>query len=129
MWPLMAKRLFWSATKAMAPLFDIRNIDGRIGRRDFWRAIGSLWVPIAIAGLMDAFLFGSIPVVQPDFFTVTAILSLIVPVIVLGCRRLHDAGQSAWLIIAICVPVLGWAWLLATWCEPSQTSRTLSEQS
>lgn len=39
-------------------------------------------------------------------------IGLIWPLSAIGVKRLHDRGRSGWWLLAVAVPVVGWAWLL-----------------
>lgn len=46
-------------------------------------------------------------------FSFIYIIILAVPTLAAVVRRLHDTGYSAWMLLAVLVPVIGWIWLLA----------------
>ncbi len=74
---------------------------GRIGRRDFWRGVVVLLGAMTVLQVASA--FGPFPIAA-----IANVLSLAVPfgyVCVYG-KRLHDAGQSAWLFVLFVVGYL-----------------------
>ena len=81
---------------------------GRAGRREFWvfsLMCGGIWLLLRavddIAGLhLDA--HGERGAVSTLFA-----LALLVPLLAIGVRRLHDAGRSGWWLLAGLLPVLG----------------------
>ncbi|AWB47543.1 DUF805 domain-containing protein [Gemmobacter aquarius] len=44
-------------------------------------------------------------------------LATVLPAIALGARRLHDVGQSGWMLLLSIVPLLGWIVLLVFTCK------------
>jgi uncharacterized membrane protein YhaH (DUF805 family) len=62
------------------------SAQGRIGKKDFWIGVGALF----LAGLI----FAQVPVLK----TIWPLASIYFAVCVYG-KRLHDIGQSAWMVL------------------------------
>ena len=39
-------------------------------------------------------------------------LAVLIPVIGVGIRRLHDIGKSGWMLLISLIPLIGWIWIL-----------------
>ena len=50
-------------------------------------------------------------------FNYLYILAVIIPVMAVAIRRLHDVGKSGWFVLIILVPVVGLVWLLTLFCS------------
>lgn len=94
------------------------TFEGRARRSEFWwwivfQAI-VVAVPMLIGGLFAALSVapeggsanGALVAVGIVFYAVgiIAALALMVPTYAVGCRRLHDRGQSGWLQLLVFVP-------------------------
>jgi uncharacterized membrane protein YhaH (DUF805 family) len=86
-------------------LFDPR---GRISRRSFW-----LWGVLALiaAGTFAHALLGIARVRRETAEHIVNVL-LLWPAIATSAKRWHDRGKSAWWVLVVLVPVLGWLWAL-----------------
>lgn len=81
------------------------SFHGRISRKVWWLSQIGLWVFSCITlliyhrfGFHDA-IFGGI-----------ATLTLFVIRLMLNIKRLHDRGKSAWWVLLLEIPVVGWIW-------------------
>jgi uncharacterized membrane protein YhaH (DUF805 family) len=94
------------------------TFDGRASRSEFWWFYLFSVLAIFVVYLIPA-VFGMIASAAGDnaigsIFGILALialilvfvvyLALIVPMLAVGCRRLHDRGQSGWLQLLILVP-------------------------
>jgi uncharacterized membrane protein YhaH (DUF805 family) len=94
------------------------TFDGRASRSEFWWFY--LFTILAMFVLyLIPFIFGAIASAMSDnvlgtIFGILAVIGfilifivyigLIVPLLAVGCRRLHDRGQSGWLQLLLLVP-------------------------
>lgn len=81
---------------------------GRIDRRTFW-----LWGVLAPAGLsllLRALL--DIARVPPEKSDALVNLLLVWPFCAVSAKRWHDRDKSAWWLLVVLVPLVGWIWLL-----------------
>jgi uncharacterized membrane protein YhaH (DUF805 family) len=94
------------------------TFDGRASRSEFWWFY--LFTILAMFVLyLIPFLFGALASAMSDnvigtIFGILAVIGfilifvvyigLIIPLLAVGCRRLHDRGQSGWLQLLLLVP-------------------------
>ena len=111
-----------SSPPAMTPLadppaFDVETMPpwrmlldprGRIGRAAFWR--WGVGLPLG-AGLLLHVLLGIARVPRADA-EVAVNLLLLWPVVAVSAKRWHDRDKSAWWVLVVLVPVVGWIWAL-----------------
>lgn len=111
-----------SFTDAIRACFGkFATFDGRAGRAEFW------WfylftVLVGLVGYIPIFLLTMIGAASDSgaisgIFTVLSIIlwiawiilviALYIPLLAVGCRRLHDRGQSGWLQLLLLVPCGG----------------------
>ena len=92
------------------------TFDGRATRSEFWwfylfivlvSAIGYIpFLILAALGSGDSgvsTIFGILAVIWMIVWII-AMIALIIPQLAVGCRRLHDRGQSGWLQLLLLVP-------------------------
>lgn len=96
------------------------TFDGRATRSEFWwfylftvLVAMAGYIPILILTIIGAASADSSGAVSAVFTIITVILwiiyfifviALYVPLLAVGCRRLHDRGQSGWLQLLMLVP-------------------------
>jgi uncharacterized membrane protein YhaH (DUF805 family) len=92
---------------------------GRARRSEYWYFfIFNVLIGIAL-GIIDSILFGH----RMNVFSSIYNLFVLVPSLAVGIRRLHDIGNSGWLMLLCLIPIIGWIWLwilLATDSEPGK---------
>ena len=79
--------------------------DGRAGRQEFWMFVLFNFIAGIVLSIIDSILgTGSV-----GFGLLSGIYSLavLVPSIAIGCRRLHDVGQSGWFQLLALIPIVG----------------------
>ena len=80
--------------------------DGRAGRQEFWMfALFSIIVSIVLSiidGILGLSVGGGLGLLGTIYG-----LAVLVPSIAIGCRRLHDVGQSGWLQLLALIPIVG----------------------
>lgn len=95
------------------------TFDGRATRSEFWWFILFVFLVQAATNILDAMLFGTGGLTgQPISFIVSLVLML--PVIAVGARRLHDIGRSAWWLLLALLLIIGTLVLLYWHLQPSQ---------
>lgn len=95
------------------------TFDGRATRSEFWWfylftvLVGFIgYIPMIIFGILGSAdnaigtLFGLLTVLWVIVWIVV-IIALYIPFLAVGCRRLHDRGQSGWLQLLLLVPCGG----------------------
>lgn len=95
------------------------TFDGRAGRPEYWWFILFLFLVQAVTNILDATLFGTGGISGQPISAIVS-LALILPVIAVGARRLHDIGRSAWWLLLVFLPVIGSLVLLYWYLQPSQ---------
>ena len=91
---------FGKAVKSFyANYFDFKS---RSRRSEYWWAI--LYENIFLLFVLS--LFALSPAIGVFLFFV-ALIALVIPDLAVTVRRLHDVGQSGWLVLLVLVPVIG----------------------
>ncbi len=103
-------------------LINFVNFSGRTSRRDFWLAILGVFIISLILGYGSGFM-ASLGGVDPS--KVSALVSspwaliVLLPILSMEVRRLHDINKSGWWIFINLFPIIGSIILLAFFCMPS----------
>lgn len=95
------------------------NFEGRARRKEYWMftlfnllAVLVLYVPALIGIAMEipelAGIFGILYLIYA--------LAVFVPGLAVGVRRLHDTGNSGWMMLVGLIPFIGGVWLLVLYC-------------
>ena len=92
----------------MPPWRMLLDPRGRIGRADFWR--WGVGVPLGLGLLLHA-LLGIARVPREDAEMAVNLL-LLWPVVAVSAKRWHDRDKSAWWVLIVLLPVVGWIWAL-----------------
>jgi uncharacterized membrane protein YhaH (DUF805 family) len=84
---------------------------GRAGRSEYW------WFVLftLLVGFLSGFLSGyllQIGVADADALVGLVLLALILPLLAVGVRRLHDTGRSGWWLLVYFIPLVGWMVLI-----------------
>ena len=87
--------------------------EGRATRSEYW-----LFMLIHV---IITIVLGLIPLVLDWFVVVEVVyfLALLVPVLAVGARRLHDSGKSGWLQLILLIPLIGWIIVIILMALPS----------
>jgi uncharacterized membrane protein YhaH (DUF805 family) len=81
---------------------------GRIGRRTWW-----LWGVAALLGMsLYATVLLRVAGVAADTTDLLVNMLLLWPALAISAKRWHDRGKSAWWMLVLLVPVVGWVWSL-----------------
>jgi uncharacterized membrane protein YhaH (DUF805 family) len=95
---------------------------GRSGRREFWYFfLFAIGIGI-IASAIDA-VFGSI--LKTSHFTLVSpltSLALLLPNLAVSARRLHDTDRSAWWLLLVFLPLIGYIVLIVFWAQRGQNT-------
>ncbi len=83
------------------------QFEGRAGRAEFW------WFALFVTLLVSAFQYVS------DAAAAVAMISVLLPFLAVGARRLRDAGKNPWWMFFLLVPVGGIIMLGIYWAQPS----------
>lgn len=85
-------KLFWQ---------NYFTIDGRARRTAYWIPWLINFAVMLILPLIEGMLYG-MPVLSLLYW-----LAIIIPVITVTIRRLHDTGKSGWWVFIILIPIIG----------------------
>lgn len=93
------------------------DFNGTATRAQYWYFVLFYAIIALVLNFIDG-LFFQIPIL-----TGLLTLALLVPMIALGVRRLHDLKLSGWLYLIILIPVLGFIALIILFCLPEIPTR------
>jgi uncharacterized membrane protein YhaH (DUF805 family) len=95
-------------------LTDFANFSGRARRAEFWY--------FYLAYLIVAFGFVALSQISIIFWFASFFVSLalIVPVLAVATRRLHDIGKSGLMLLVAFIPVVGLILLIVWWAKDSE---------
>ena len=93
---------------ALRPLRNVTDFRSRSPRSEYWWFIALWSVLFGIAQSIDYFTGMSRRPPEPGWATWALIAVLIVPVVAVSVRRLHDVGRSGWYLLWYLVPLVGW---------------------
>jgi uncharacterized membrane protein YhaH (DUF805 family) len=91
---------------------------GRAARQEYWMfVLINMLISLALGMVM-----GILGVSEDIADTISGLYSLavLIPGLAVASRRLHDGGKSAWWLLLILVPILGWIALIIFLCQDSQ---------
>ncbi len=83
------------------------DFGGRAARPEFWWFFLFQVIVLVIAGVVSDILYGLVA------------LGLLLPGLAVGARRLHDIGKSAWYLLIMLIPFIGWLVLVYFCAQPS----------
>ena len=88
------------------------TFSGRARRKEFWYWVSfSTFIPLLFSQQDVDFSISS---------SDSAYLFLFLPSLAVAVRRLQDTGRTGWNLLWSFLPLIGWAILLAYYCEDSQ---------
>ncbi|WP_432450441.1 DUF805 domain-containing protein [Aliiroseovarius marinus] len=92
------------------------TFSGRAIRSEYWWFTLFIIIASIVLGLVDGAVFGWGNLFSPlsDLFSLATIL----PSLAVTSRRLHDIDKSAWWMLLILVPLIGWIVLIYWMCQP-----------
>lgn len=89
------------------------DFNGRAKRTEFWMFVLVNWLVSLAVGIIGWALgiswLGSLYG-----------LAVLVPMLAVGARRLHDTGRSGWWWLILLIPFIGFIWLVVLWCLESK---------
>lgn len=95
------------------------TFSGRATRSEFWWFVLFQFMVQLVAALIDIALLGFD---GGEPFQMIASLALLLPMLAVAVRRLHDNGRVGWWIFLGLVPIIGFLVLLYWYVQPSQGS-------
>ncbi|MER6316205.1 DUF805 domain-containing protein [Streptomyces sp. NPDC001581] len=82
---------------------------GRARRQEFWMFILCNLAVSIVVGIIDA-VIGANSILSGLYS-----LAVLLPILGLAVRRLHDTDKSAWWLLLYLIPFLGWIALIVIW--------------
>ena len=107
------------------------DFSGRARRREYWffQLFNLIFFIVIVLGLgLIANALGANDSISPEFGLITIIglliifyvLALTIPSIAVTIRRLHDTGNSGWMLFISLIPLIGPIWLFILYVKNSQ---------
>ena len=101
----------------LAVLKKYAVFSGRARRKEFWMFYLFIFIGVIVAAILDNVLGITIEAtryagVEYGPLTILFYLAILVPVLAVGIRRLHDIGKSGWWLCISFIPVIGSIWLI-----------------
>ncbi len=84
-------------------LRNYTNFSGRARRKEFWYFNLAQFILLIIASVLDSVIFNS----ETSLFYFLVALSLFLPSLAVGIRRLHDTSRSGWWLFISLIPLIG----------------------
>ena len=94
------------------------EFDGRAKRTEFWLFMLIHVIISLILSVLDFFVL-RITLGNLGLLSTLYGLALLVPILAVGCRRLHDSGKSGWLQLIFLIPLVGWIIMIILFVLPS----------
>ena len=114
----------------VGPLNQYAVFSGRATRKEYWLFFFLSIIIYILLSFSEGFLEGFL---QLDFvgpygppvpvLSFVYIIALLTPSLAVGVRRIHDAGKSAWWLLAGLIPILGAVSLAILLMNPSESGR------
>ncbi len=87
------------------------GFSGRAARSELWWFYLFYFIVLVVANIIDAVIFGA-----PALLFAIAWLGLLLPLLAVQIRRLHDLDKSGWFWLFILIPLVGPIILLVWYC-------------
>ncbi len=89
---------------------------GRARRREYWMFMLFSWIFTVIAMILDNVFNIAIENLFYGPIYILYMLAVLVPILSVTVRRLHDTGKSGWYWLVYLIPIAGPIWLLVLMC-------------
>ena len=107
------------------------DFSGRARRREYWffQLFNLIFFIVIVLGLgLIANALGANDSISPEFglntiiglLIILYVLALTIPSIAVTIRRLHDTGNSGWMLFISLIPLIGPIWLFILYVKNSQ---------
>lgn len=102
---------------------NFANFEGRARRQEYWMfVLFNILITIGLymlVGIM-ALIFRSPLAFLGMILVIIYALGILIPNLAVIVRRLHDTGNSGWMILITFIPLVGGIWLLVLMCTEGQ---------
>jgi uncharacterized membrane protein YhaH (DUF805 family) len=88
------------------------NFKGRAPRSEYWLFMLAIYVLAFVLGAIDGLLGTFDPFLNIGAFSGIATLVLLIPIVSVHVRRLHDTDRSGWWFLISLIPIIGTIWLI-----------------
>lgn len=96
------------------------QFDGRSRRKEYWLFVLVNMVVSFLLTFIDRFTGTFDPGIGLGLLSGIYALAVFIPAIAVACRRLHDTGRTAWWLLILVVPLIGWVVLVVFFVQDSQ---------
>lgn len=96
------------------------QFDGRSRRKEYWLFVLVNMVVSFLLTFIDRFTGTFDPDIGLGLLSGIYALAVFIPAIAVACRRLHDTGRTAWWLLILVVPLIGWVVLVVFFVQDSQ---------
>ncbi|NVN94239.1 MAG: DUF805 domain-containing protein [Bacteroidetes bacterium] len=94
---------------------------GRARRKEYWMYALFNFVFLIAALILDNLMGTTIGVLPYGLFYIFYAISVFMPGLAVGVRRLHDVGKSGWMFLILLIPIIGAIWLLVLFATDSDS--------
>lgn len=94
----------------LGPLRKFATFTGRARRKEYWLFILLNYVVLFVLAVIDNILGTTMQDLPYGFITLLYSLVLMIPLLALNVRRMHDLGKSGWWLFITLVPFVGGIW-------------------
>lgn len=108
--------------KCLRQYFDFK---GRARRKEYWMFTLFNFIFVAIIEIIEIMIMLSTNSYNGSFLLVLYYLLTMIPSLAVGVRRLHDIGESGWMLLVGFIPLAGAIWLIVLFCKDSQPGSNL----
>jgi uncharacterized membrane protein YhaH (DUF805 family) len=95
------------------------DFKGRSTRAELWWWMLFFWLAMGVLGILDLILNTSGIFLGLGLFQGMFSLSMLIPTIGVGTRRLHDINKSGWWQVLYLIVIVGWIILIMWWTQPT----------
>ncbi len=96
------------------------DFSGRARRKEYWMFFLFNTIFAFLAAIIDNVVGTASPDLGYGVFCGIYSLAVLIPSLAVGVRRLHDIGDSGWMLLIALIPLIGAIWLLVLMVSDSQ---------
>lgn len=102
------------------------NFSGRARRSEYWYFVLANIILVAVFGLLLSLVNGFLGIDSSGVFIIVFLiyfLAIIIPMLAVICRRLHDINKSGWYYLVRLIPIVGPIWFLVMMCTEGDSGK------